>query len=54
MDDADSYIVVILVFIDGFLKKHTPGSLWEPAATYWFPHHWSTVPLSFGLLICGQ
>ena len=43
---------MILVFADGFLKNHAPGSLREPAATYLLPPRWSAVPLSFGLLIC--
>jgi vesicular inhibitory amino acid transporter len=42
---------VIIVFVDGFIKPHTPGSLREPAATYLFPSNWLTIPLSFGLLM---
>ena len=44
--------VVIAVIVDGLLKPHQPGSLLEPAKTYLFPSHWTTVPLSFGLLMC--
>lgn len=40
-----------IVFIDGFYKPHTPGSLREPAKTYLFPSNWLTLPLSFGLLM---
>jgi vesicular inhibitory amino acid transporter len=43
--------LVVIVFIDGFIKPHSPGSLREPARTYAFPEHWSTLPLSFGLLM---
>lgn len=43
--------LVTIVFIDGFIKPHTPGSLREPARTYAFPEKWSTLPLSFGLLM---
>jgi vesicular inhibitory amino acid transporter len=43
--------LVAIVFIDGFIKPHSPGSLREPARTYAFPEHWSTLPLSFGLLM---
>jgi len=43
--------VVSIVFIDGFLKPNTPGSLREPAVTYLFPANWLTLPLSFGLLM---
>ncbi len=45
------HIVVAIVFIDGFIKPHTPGSLREPAPTYLFPLNWLTLPLSFGLLM---
>jgi solute carrier family 32 (vesicular inhibitory amino acid transporter) len=43
--------LVLIVFIDGFIKPHSPGSLRQPARTYAFPEHWSTLPLSFGLLM---
>ncbi|KZF21326.1 hypothetical protein L228DRAFT_170585 [Xylona heveae TC161] len=43
--------IVLMVFVDGFIKPHTPGSLREPAATYLFPQKWSTLPMSFGLLM---
>jgi hypothetical protein len=45
------FTVVSIVFIDGFIKPHTPGSLREPAVTYLFPANWLTLPLSFGLLV---
>lgn len=43
--------LVVIVFIDGLIKPHSPGSLREPARTHAFPEHWSTLPLSFGLLM---
>ncbi|KAF2142712.1 uncharacterized protein K452DRAFT_226056 [Aplosporella prunicola CBS 121167] len=43
--------IVCMVFIDGAIKPHQPGSLQEPAKTYLFPAHWGTVPLSFGLMM---
>lgn len=43
--------LVGIVIIDGLIKPHSPGSLREPARTYLFPEHWSTLPLSFGLLM---
>ncbi|RDW70184.1 transmembrane amino acid transporter-2 [Coleophoma crateriformis] len=43
--------IVIIIFIDGFSKPHSPGSLIEPATTYLFPSNWLTLPLSFGLLM---
>jgi vesicular inhibitory amino acid transporter len=45
------FVVVLIVFVDGFIKPHTPGSLREPATTYLFPSNWLTLPLSFGLLM---
>lgn len=44
-------VVVAIVVMDGLLKRHSPGSLLEPAATHLFPKRWSTLPLSFGLLL---
>ena len=49
---ADRVIVIILILIDGFLKVHSPGSLRDPAPTSLFPKRWSTLPTSFGLMIC--
>ncbi|KAL8670859.1 MAG: hypothetical protein Q9168_004619 [Polycauliona sp. 1 TL-2023] len=43
--------ILVLVFADGATKRHSPGSLLQPAPTYPFPHHWSTLPLSFGLFM---
>ncbi|KAK8179610.1 vacuolar amino acid transporter-like protein 1 [Phyllosticta citribraziliensis] len=43
--------IVLMVFVDGAIKPHQPGSLQEPAKTYLFPERWTTVPLSFGLLM---
>ncbi|KAL3445176.1 transmembrane amino acid transporter protein-domain-containing protein [Aspergillus insuetus] len=43
--------IVAIIFIDGFLKPHAPGSLREPAQTYLFPENWTTLPLSFGLIM---
>ncbi|KFZ07788.1 hypothetical protein V502_09734 [Pseudogymnoascus sp. VKM F-4520 (FW-2644)] len=42
---------VLIVFIDGFIKPETPGSLREPAETFMFPENWLTLPISLGLLI---
>ena len=43
--------IVVLVLVDGLIKPHAPGSLLDPAPTYLFPENWSTLPLSFGLLM---
>ncbi|CAG8951796.1 hypothetical protein HYFRA_00005600 [Hymenoscyphus fraxineus] len=46
-----TFSIVLIIFVDGFIKPHTPGSLREPAETYLFPSNWLTLPLSFGLLM---
>lgn len=45
------FSIVILVLAAGLAKPDSPGSLIDPAATYIFPQHWSTLPLSLGLLM---
>ncbi|KAL2754672.1 hypothetical protein ACRALDRAFT_1076284 [Sodiomyces alcalophilus JCM 7366] len=45
------FSIVLIIVIDGFIKKNTPGSLVEPAVTHLFPTNWLTLPLSFGLLM---
>lgn len=50
---ADSNLVLTLVVVDGLLKSTCPGSLRDPATTHAFPTQWSTLPLSFGLLMCN-
>lgn len=49
---TDLNVVLTLIIVDGLLKPHSPGSLRNPATTYLFPAQWSTLPLSFGLLMC--
>jgi solute carrier family 32 (vesicular inhibitory amino acid transporter) len=44
-------MLVAIVSIDGLIKPHSPGSLREPEVTHLFPENWSTLPLSFGLLM---
>lgn len=44
-------MLVAVVSIDGLIKPHSPGSLREPEVTHLFPENWSTLPLSFGLLM---
>ena len=43
--------LIILVTVDGLIKSQPPGSLRTPTKQYLFPHDWSTLPLSFGLLM---
>lgn len=49
---ADYFIVVTLIFVDGFIKPDFPGSLRSPAIAPVFPVRWSELPLSLGLLMC--
>jgi solute carrier family 32 (vesicular inhibitory amino acid transporter) len=43
--------ITLILFIDGLLTSHTPGSLRHVAKTYAFPNDWTTLPLSFGLFM---
>ena len=43
--------ILLIVFVDGFLKPHSPGSLLEISKTYAFPQNWRTIPLSLGLFM---
>lgn len=43
--------IVTLIFVDGFIKPHFPGSLRDPSMESLFPKRWSDLPLSFGLLM---
>ncbi|KIW16873.1 hypothetical protein PV08_04063 [Exophiala spinifera] len=43
--------IIAIVFADGLIKPHAPGSLREVAKTYAFPENWRTIPLSLGLFM---
>lgn len=43
--------IILLVFVDGLIKPHAPGSIREIAKTYAFPENWKTIPLSLGLFM---
>lgn len=43
--------IVLIVFVDGFIKPRSPGSLRDLAKTYAFPEDIRTIPLSFGLFM---
>ncbi|EXJ79792.1 hypothetical protein A1O3_08077 [Capronia epimyces CBS 606.96] len=43
--------IIIIVFVDGLIKPHSPGSLRDLAQTYAFPEDWRTLPLSLGLFM---
>lgn len=48
---AASLGLVLMTILAGILKDEAPGSLRNPAATSLFPESWTTVPLSFGLIM---
>jgi solute carrier family 32 (vesicular inhibitory amino acid transporter) len=43
--------IVAVVFADGLIKAHAPGSLRDVAKTYAFPEDYRTIPLSLGLFM---
>ncbi|KAF7731383.1 hypothetical protein EC973_000191 [Apophysomyces ossiformis] len=45
--------VLFVIIVDGFSKPNSPGSLLEPADTTVWPSNWSSLPLSFGLIMAG-
>jgi solute carrier family 32 (vesicular inhibitory amino acid transporter) len=45
--------IVAVVFIDGFSKRTSPGSLWEFAPTSILPGHLGELGISFGLFMAG-
>ncbi|KAK9475682.1 transmembrane amino acid transporter protein-domain-containing protein [Lipomyces japonicus] len=49
--------ILLIVLIDGLIKREPPGSLWKPSSSSILPSNWKTVPLSLGLLMspwCGH
>lgn len=47
-----SFVLLFVLLTDGVIKRHSPGSLWEPMPTNLTPR-WPRFPLSFGLLMSG-
>ena len=45
------FLIVSSVIVDGLIKPHALGSLWEPAPTRTFPQDWRLLPLASGLLM---
>ncbi|PKI82956.1 hypothetical protein MVES1_003567 [Malassezia vespertilionis] len=45
-------VLFVVIMIDGVVQKHAPGSLWEPAQTFFFSS-WTRMPISFGLVMAG-
>ena len=45
--------IIAVVFVDGFSKPYTPGSLWTHADTQLGVSNWSELGVVFGLLMAG-
>jgi len=43
--------IIVTILLAGLLKPTSPGSLHQPYLFPLFPHSWSTLPISFGLLL---
>lgn len=48
---AASLGLVLMTILAGIIKHDSPGSLRRPASTSLFPESWTTLPLSFGLIM---
>ncbi len=46
-------LLVVVMFIDGFSKTESPGSLWSPADTSLGPGSIGELGVSFGLFMAG-
>jgi len=50
---ASTVLLTFVVFIDGFSKKDSPGSLWSPAETDMGVKGFDKLGISFGLFMAG-
>ncbi|KAI8332178.1 transmembrane amino acid transporter protein-domain-containing protein [Choanephora cucurbitarum] len=48
-----AFSIITVMIVDGLSKKDAPGSLIEPADTEILPSTWTSVFLSFGLIMAG-
>jgi vesicular inhibitory amino acid transporter len=46
-------LIVAVIFIDGFSKYDSPGSLWSPADTQVKIGGWGELGVAFGLYMAG-
>ncbi|TFK57351.1 hypothetical protein OE88DRAFT_1651027 [Heliocybe sulcata] len=53
MGIVSTLFLVVAIFIDGFSRKHSPGSLWEPAETNLGIHSVGELGIAFGLFMAG-
>ncbi|KAK9449422.1 transmembrane amino acid transporter protein-domain-containing protein [Limtongia smithiae] len=57
MGITSTFGILVIVFIDGLIKRTQPGTLWQPMPSTLLPENWKTLPLSLGLLMapwCGH
>jgi vesicular inhibitory amino acid transporter len=45
--------IIAVVFIDGFSKRDSPGSLWSPSDTQLGIGSWGELGVAFGLFMAG-
>lgn len=50
---CSTLLIIVVIFIDGFSKPDTPGSLRSPAATSWGTGSMTELGIAFGLLMAG-
>ncbi|THH34010.1 hypothetical protein EUX98_g27 [Antrodiella citrinella] len=50
---VSTLLIVAVIFIDGFSKPDSPGSLWSPAPTDWGVTNLGELGVSFGLFMAG-
>ncbi|KAI8839618.1 transmembrane amino acid transporter protein-domain-containing protein [Chytridium lagenaria] len=50
---AASFNLVVVVVLDGVMKRERPGSLWEVEETRMVPRHLGSISLAFGIVMAG-
>ncbi|KAG9314517.1 transmembrane amino acid transporter protein-domain-containing protein [Chiua virens] len=50
---SSTLLIIAVIFIDGFSKPNSPGSLWSPAYTTLSPGTFGEVGVAFGLFMAG-
>jgi len=48
-----TFLIILVVFIDGFSKRDGPGSLWSPADTSFGIDNATHLGIAFGLFMAG-
>jgi vesicular inhibitory amino acid transporter len=48
-----TFLVILVIFIDGFSVQDGPGSLWSPADTAWGIDTPTHLGIAFGLFMAG-